>query len=35
MKPTLLTLAATLLMTTTLNVPAADLPAPPDAAKKP
>ncbi|UOF14296.1 S9 family peptidase [Lysobacter capsici] len=35
MKLTLLTLAATLLMTTTLNVPAADLPAPPDAAKKP
>ncbi|MBW8809125.1 MAG: S9 family peptidase [Lysobacter sp.] len=35
MKPTLLTLAATLLMTTTLNAPAADLPAPPDVAKKP
>lgn len=35
MKPTLLTLAATLLMTTTLTATAADLPAPPDAAKKP
>ncbi|MEI2453648.1 S9 family peptidase [Lysobacter firmicutimachus] len=35
MKPTLFTLAATLLMTTTLSATAAGLPAPPDAAKKP
>ncbi|MFD0321217.1 S9 family peptidase [Lysobacter gummosus] len=35
MKPTLFTLAATLLMTTTLSVSAAGLPTPPDAAKKP
>src|SRR5687768_11695283 len=35
MKPTLLTLAATLLMTTTLSATAAVLPNPPDAAKKP
>ena len=35
MKPTFLTLAATLLMTTTLNAPAAGLPAAPDVAKKP
>ncbi|ALN93419.1 S9 family peptidase [Lysobacter gummosus] len=35
MKPTLFTLAATFLMTTTLSVSAAGLPTPPDAAKKP
>lgn len=35
MKPILFTLAATFLMTTTLSAPAAGLPAPPDAAKKP
>lgn len=35
MKPTFLTLAATLLMTTTLSATAAGLPTPPDAAKKP
>ncbi|WP_394539707.1 S9 family peptidase [Lysobacter enzymogenes] len=35
MKPSFFTLAATLLMTTTLNAPAAGLPAPPVAAKQP